>query len=171
EPGHDFQVEAVVVDPPELTIQGPFESIERIDQVILAPIDVTGLASDVSEILTAPDPADDAQIVDVPSVRVRIHLAPRTERRLFAKIPVRLTGRSIYPGWRVEPSEVNVILEGPPSLLDSIEAEGSPVDVFVDVTNLVSQKITVPVKATVRSKGVTLADVDSPNVTVYALTE
>jgi YbbR domain-containing protein len=171
EPSHDFQVEAVVVDPPELTIQGPFESIERIDQVILAPIDVTGLASDVSEIVTAPDPADDAQIVDVPSVRVRINLAPRTERRLFAKMPVRLAGRSIYPGWRVEPPEVNVILEGPPSLLDSAEAEGSPVDVFVDVTNLVSQKITVPVKTTVRSRGITLADVDPPNVTVYALTE
>jgi hypothetical protein len=86
-------------------------------------------------------------------------------------MPVRLAGRSIYPGWRVEPPEVNVILEGPPSLLDSAEAEGSPVDVFVDVTNLVSQKITVPVKTTVRSRGITLADVDPPNVTVYALTE
>ena len=96
EPGHDFQVEAVVVDPPELTIQGPFESIERIDQLNLAPIDITGLVSDVSEVMTAPDPADDVQVVDVPSVRVRILLAPRTERRLFAKIPVRLTGKSIY---------------------------------------------------------------------------
>jgi len=171
EPGHDFQVEAVVVDPPELTIQGPFESIERIDQVNLAPIDITGFASDVSEVVTAPDPADDAQIVDVPSVRVRILLAPRMERRLFAKIPVRLAGRSVYPGWRVEPSEVNVILQGPPSALDSAEAEGSPLDVFVDVTNLVSQKITVPVKVTLRARGATLAEIDPPNVTVYALTE
>ena len=102
---------------------------------------------------------------------MRILLAPRMERRLFAKIPVRLAGRSVYPGWRVEPSEVNVILQGPPSALDSAEAEGSPLDVFVDVTNLVSQKITVPVKVTLRARGATLAEIDPPNVTVYALTE
>ena len=56
-------------------------------------------------------------------------------------------------------------------MLDSAEAEGSPVDVFVDVTNLVSQKITVPVKVTFTCQGVTLAEVEPPNVTAYALTE
>ena len=86
-------------------------------------------------------------------------------------MPVRLSGRSVYPGWRVEPSEVSVILEGSPSDLDAAEAKGSPIDVYVDVTNLVSQKITVPVKTTLRAKGVSLADIDPPNVTVYALTE
>jgi len=171
DPGKDFQVEAVVVDPPELTIQGPLESIERIDQIFLGPIDITGLSADVTRVVMVEDPAEDVQVVEDPSVRVRILLAERTERRLFTKVPVRLSGRSVYPGWRVEPSEISVILEGSPSDLDAAEAKGSPIDVYVDVTNLVSQKITVPVKTTLRAKGVSLADIDPPNVTVYALTE
>ncbi len=42
EPDRNFQIEAVAVDPPEVMIQGPLESIDRIDQVFLEPLDVSG---------------------------------------------------------------------------------------------------------------------------------
>ncbi len=45
--------------------------------------------------------------------------------------------------------------EGAPSDLDAAESSGSPVEVVVDVTNLVSVKVTVPVKVNIRSRGLT----------------
>ncbi len=171
EPDRNFQIEAVAVDPPEVMIQGPLESIDRIDQVFLEPLNVSGLSGDTTRVVPLENPAEDVQIVQDTSVRVRLLLAERIESRLYARIPVRLTGRSIYPGWRVEPSEVSVYLEGAPSDLDAAESSGSPVEVVVDVTNLVSQKITVPVKVNIKFRGLTLSGVEPANVTVFALTE
>ncbi len=171
EPDRNFQIEAVAVDPPEVMIQGPLESIDRIDQVFLEPLDVSGLSADVTRVIPLGNPAEDVQIVQDTTVRVRILLAERIESRLYTRIPVRLIGRSIYPGWRVEPSEVSVSLEGAPSDLDAAESSGSPVEVVVDVTNLVSVKVTVPVKVNIRSRGLTLSGVEPANVTVFALTE
>ncbi len=171
EPDGNFQIEAVAVDPPEVMIQGPRESSDRIDQVFLEPLNVSGLSGDTTRVVPLENPAEDVQIVQDTSVRVRLLLAERIESRLYARIPVRLTGRSIYPGWRVEPSEVSVYLEGAPSDLDAAESSGSPVEVVVDVTNLVSQKITVPVKVNIKFRGLTLSGVEPANVTVFALTE
>ncbi|MDT8285035.1 MAG: CdaR family protein, partial [Thermovirgaceae bacterium] len=47
EPGRDFQIDAIAVDPPEVTIQGPLESIERIDELFLGSFDIEGITADI----------------------------------------------------------------------------------------------------------------------------
>ncbi|HDQ92912.1 MAG TPA: hypothetical protein ENN89_02215 [Synergistetes bacterium] len=170
-PSRDFQVEAVAVDPPEVIIQGPLESVERIDELFLPPIDVTGLSRDLSAVIRLVDPSDEVEIVGDKSVSIRIMLSGKVESRLYASIPVRISGKSIYPGWRVDPSEVNVYLEGSPSDLDAAETRGGPVEVFVEVTNLVSPRIRVPVQHEIRGKGLKLSLIEPSTVTVYALEE
>jgi YbbR domain-containing protein len=170
-PSRDFQIEAVAVDPPEVTIQGPLESVQRIDELFLPPIDVTGLSQDLSAVIRLGDPSDDVEIVGDKSVSIRIMLSGKVENRLYARIPVRVSGKSIYPGWRVEPPEVSVYLEGSPSDLDAAETRGGPVEAFVEVTNLVSTRIRVPVQYEVRGKGLKLSRIEPSTVMVYALEE
>ncbi|GAB6281198.1 MAG: hypothetical protein STSR0007_14020 [Thermovirga sp.] len=98
-------------------------------------------------------------------------LAQKIENRLYARIPVRISGKSIYLGWRVDPPEANVFLEGTPSDLDAAESRGDLVDVFVDVTNLVSTKIRVPLQFSIKGKGLKMTVIEPAAVTVYALTE
>lgn len=169
--GKDFQIDAIAVDPPEVTIQGPLESIERIDELFLPPLDVEGVTADITRVLPLEAPADDVEIVTGKSVSVKVLLAQKIENRLYARIPVKIIGKSIYPGWRVDPPEANVFLEGSPSDLDAAEDKGNPVEVFVDVTNLVSAKIKVPLQFKVNYKGLKMTVMEPSAVTVYALDE
>lgn len=171
EPGKDFQIDAISVDPPEVEIQGPLESVGRIEEVFLGPIDVEGLTGDITMVMTLDRPADDVEFVHESQIRVKIFLARRIESRLFDRIPVRISGKSIYPGWKVDPPEVSVILEGYPSDLDAAEAAATPVDVFVDVTNLVSTRIRVPLQFRLNVKNLKISGMEPAAVTVNALTE
>ena len=171
DPAKDFQIDAIAVDPPEVTIQGPLESIERIEELFLPPLDVEGLIADITRVVPLEVPADDVEIVLDSAVSVKVLLAQKIENRLYARIPVKITGKSIYPGWRADPPEANVFLEGSPSALDGAESNGNPVDVFVDVTNLVSTKIKVPLQFKVNGKGLKMTVMEPAAVTVFALTE
>jgi len=171
EPERNLQIEAIAVDPPEVTIQGPLESVERIKEIFLAPMDVEGITGDITRVIPLERPADDVEVVLENSVTVKILLAQRIENRLYAKIPVTISGKSIYPGWRIDPPEANVFLEGSPSDLDAAESKGNPVEVFVDVTNLVSTKIRVPLQFSIKGKGLKMTMIEPAAVTVYALTE
>ena len=171
EPGKDFQIEAIAVDPPEVTIQGPLESIERIDELFLPPLDVGEITVDITRVVPLEVPADDVEIILDKSVSVKVLLAQKIENRLYARIPVKISGKSIYPGWRADPPEANVFLEGSPSDLDAAESRGNPVDVFVNVTNLVSPKIKVPLQFSINGKGLKVTVMEPVAVTVYALTE
>lgn len=171
EPGKDFQINAIAVDPPEVTIQGPLESIERIDEIFLPPMDVGGITADITRVVPLEAPVDDVEIILDNSVSVKVLLAQKIENRLYARIPVKISGKSIYPGWRADPPEANVFLEGLPSDLDAAESRGNPVEVFVDVTNLVSPKIKVPLQFSINGEGLKMTVMEPVAVTVYALTE
>lgn len=170
-PDKDFQIEAIAVDPPEVTIQGPLESVDRINELFLAPLDVDGITGDITRVVSLQRPADDVEVVLDNSVTVKVLLAQKVENRLYAGIPVMISGKSIYPGWRVDPPEVNVFIEGSPSDLDAAESKGDPVEVFIDVTNLVSTKIRVPLQFSIKGKGLKMTMMEPAAVTVYALTE
>lgn len=171
EPEKDFQIEAIAIDPPEITIQGSLESIERIKEIFLGPLDVEGITGDIIRVVPLENPADDVEVVLGNSVTIKILLAQRIENRLYAKIPVTISGKSIYPGWRIDPPEANVFLEGSPSDLDAAESKGNPVEIFVDVTNLVSTKIRVPLQFIIKGNGLKMTMIEPAAVTVYALTE
>lgn len=171
EPERDFQIDAIAVDPPEVTIQGPLESIERIEELFLGSFDVEGITGDISRSVPLERPADDVEFVLDNSVRVRVLLTPRTENRLYPRIPIKLSGRSVYPDWRVDPPVANVFIEGSPSALDAAESKGTPVEIFVDVTNLVSTKIKVPLQFRIKEKGLKMSVIEPAAVTLYALTE
>lgn len=171
EPEKNFQIEAIAIDPPEVTIQGSLESVEKIKEISLGPLDVEGITGDIIRVMPLEKPGDDVEVVLDNSVTVKILLAPRIENRLYTKVPITISGKSIYPGWNIDPPEANVFLEGSPSDLDAAESTGNPVEVFVDVTNLVSSKIKIPLQFKIKGKGLKMTMIEPEAVTVYALTE
>ena len=109
----------------------------------------------------------------VGSGKVRVSLVVRPVDNgtgvLRLKLPVKVEGKSVYPSWKPVPSTVSVQLapeagtEGLPNL------EDIPVEVFVDVTNLVSKKISVPVQIRVNSKEIRILKVEPERVTLHAM--
>jgi YbbR domain-containing protein len=90
---------------------------------------------------------------------------------MYKNVPIQTRGRSIYPSWRSEPSQADVIVKGMPSVLDELEESGPPVELYVDVTNIVSTKLRVPLQYKAVSSDVEIVNIEPAHVTVYANTE
>jgi hypothetical protein len=82
---------------------------------------------------------------------------------------VQIEGRSVYPGWKAEPDFVNVLVEGAPSEIGSLDEKDVVIRPFVNVTNIVSRRLTVPVQIQNKSGGkLKVLKVDPASVSVIA---
>lgn len=168
EPHRDYVVQGISVDPPEVTVKGSVEVLDRIRTVTLPAVDVEGLTGDTTFQVRVPGDFAGAAGIDPPTVRVRVLLSAHFQQRMYKSVPVEIRGRSIYPSWRVEPAEADVFVEAAPSVLDRLEGSGPPVELYVDVTNIVSTKLRVPLQASPASREVGIVRVEPEHVTVYA---
>jgi YbbR domain-containing protein len=171
DPHKDYLVQGVSVDPPEVTVKGPVEVLDRIRNVELPAVDVSGLKEDAVFEVRVPRGYGGAEEIEPAFVRVRVLLAPNLQERMYKNVPIQTRGRSIYPSWRSEPSQADVIVKGMPSVLDELEDSGPPVELYVDVTNIVSTKLRVPLQYKAVSGDVEIVDIEPAHVTVYANTE
>ncbi len=171
EPHEDYVVQGVSVDPPEVTVKGPVAVLDRIRNVELPPVDVSELKEDAVFDVKVPEGFGGASKIEPGTVRVRVLLSPHLQERMYKKVPIEIRGRSIYSSWRVEPSEADIVVEGPASALDRQEDFGPPAELYVDVTNIVSTKLRVPLQYRAVSGGVRIKEVEPAHVTVYANTE
>jgi len=171
EPHRDYAVQGVSVDPPEVTVKGPVAVLDRIRNVELPAVDVSGLKEDTVFEVKVPEKFGGASAIEPSTVRVRVLLSPNLQERMYKRVPVRTRGRSIYPSWRVEPSEADIVVEGLPSVLDRLEDSGPPVELYVDVTNIVSTQLRVPLQYKPVSEEVRVIKVEPEYVMVYAKTD
>ncbi len=171
DPHKDYLVQGVSVDPPEVTVKGPVEVLDRIRNVELPAVDVSGLKEDEVFEVRVPKGYGGAREIEPAFVRVRVLLAPNLQERMYKNVPIQIRGRSIYPSWRSEPSRADVIVKGMPSVLDELEDSGPPVELYVDVTNIVSRKLRVPLQYKAVSGDVEIVKIEPAHVTVYANTE
>lgn len=154
EPGGDFKLKAVVVEPAVVTIEGPLAKIQGVAKVDTEAIDLTGISREQNMVIPLRKPEDPmVTLVGVSSVRVEVLLTPFTITRLLSRLKVEVDGRSVYPGWKVEPDYVNVVIEGVPSEVNATDGNEVVIRPFVNVTNIVSRRLTVPVQIQNKSGG------------------
>ena len=101
-----------------------------------------------------------------------VSLKQRTTSRAFSNVAVGIEGKSVYPAWSVDPSLVNVVVEGTPSDLAALDSADAPFRAVVNVTNVISRKLLVPVLIrNIASKKVRILRVEPRNVTVTAIVD
>ncbi|MCF4115039.1 MULTISPECIES: CdaR family protein [Dethiosulfovibrio] len=168
-PAEGVEVKTLVVTPSMIEIEGPEKAIKKIDKVETETIDLTGFDKDRSMIVPLrPVEDEEVRFIGETSVSVKVMLKPKTENRLFSGVPVVTKGRSVYPGWEVSPQTVDVRLEGPSKVMKSLEDSEIPFSVYVDVTNIVSRQLRVPVTIALREKELKIVSVAPERVTVKA---
>ncbi|MCF4152097.1 hypothetical protein L2W58_09830 [Dethiosulfovibrio sp. F2B] len=168
-PAEGFEVKTLVVTPSMMEIEGPKEAIKVIDKVETETIDLTGFDKDRSMIVPLrPVENEEVSFLGDSSVSVKVMLKPKTESRLFSGVPVVTKGRSVYPGWEVFPQTVDVRVDGSVKVMKSLEDSKIPFFVYVDVTNIVSRQLRVPVTIEMREKGLKVVSVAPERVTVKA---
>lgn len=167
--GRDYEMEAVVVEPAEITVQGPSEALRDLDKMVTDPIDLSTLTGSQNLMVPLALPPAGIEVLGDPNVKVQIVLTKKRLTRRYSMIPVQIEGKSIYPAWRVEPQEVDVVVEGAPSLLDSLNHQGKVFEAFVDVTHIISKKLTVPVQTRTELEGLRIIKTEPAEVTVFAI--
>jgi YbbR domain-containing protein len=165
----DFSVTSITVDPPSVILQGPSAQLDLIDQIDLMPLDISGMKETAvfSIDIVPPVGNDNEGLLPIRSATIRVTVSPKSETRMISGVRVGISGKSIYPNWRVEPGTVEVVVKGLPSALENLPE----VEAYVDVTNLVSRRATVPVRARSKGGALEIVEIRPPNVTAYAIVD
>jgi YbbR domain-containing protein len=163
-PGFELRGRARV-DPAEIQVSGPAETVERMTEVPTEPVDLTRLAPGVQDVrVPLRPPPDHVRYAHGAPVRVLVELSPKLERRTFRRVPVSAVGG----GERVElrPARVDVVIEGPAAAVADVE-----------VDNLIAtvDGATTPPSGAVRTvvlrglpEGMQIVSITPPEVLVHA---
>ncbi len=162
----DYRIEEMRISPERVLLLGPPGSMEDILSVHTEPVNLQGAQGDMTYISRVVPPPGEKLTVEPSEVTVSLKVLPRMHEKVLHHIPVEVRGRSIYPQWEILPPHITVYLEGPRSALDLVTPE--TLDAFVDVTNLVSRKISVPIRVNVGVAAVSVLRTDPENATLYA---
>jgi len=161
----DYKVKDITIEPKSAVVEGPLEVIEDIKEVIL-PVKVDGIKEDTTIKSSMPEIYKGAKVLAPDRVTVNLMVEPNLVRRTFEQVFIVTKGKSIYPSWRVKPESASIMLEGAPSVLE--EGAPVPVELYVEVTNLVSTEIRVPLQYKLLKPGVKVLKIEPPTVTVFA---
>lgn len=171
-PDPNYEVASVAVSPSFVEIEGSEKALKQVDQLETETIDLTDFKQGRSMVVPLRTKLPEGvQLLGESSFSVNVTLKPRTSTRLFSKLKVETRGRSVYPGWTVSPETVDIQVEGPAGLMEGFDGIEAPLEVYVDVTNIVSRQLRVPV--TVRSdiKDLKITKINPERVTVRAKVE
>lgn len=147
EPHSGLQVESVKVIPDSVSIRGSSAAVKSIESLELSPVDITGLEQDIQ--LTLPmEPTQlppGVEITGTDRARVEIHLSKKMSVMTFQNVPLMISGNTSAKEWRFSPPSVSLTIEGPEIAIESLEGRQPPCELYVDVSNIVSQHTELPV--------------------------
>jgi YbbR domain-containing protein len=170
-PEAGYRIEETAVIPPTVQIVGARSVLEMVESLQTRPVDVSGVAQDKTVDVEPVLPEGQVKLLGSGTVKVSLVVRPVDNGTgyLRLKLPGKVEGKSGYPSWKPVPSTVSVQVgstSGGPALPDLNE---NLVEVYVDVTNLVSRKIVVPVQIRVNSKEIRVLKVEPERVTLHAM--
>jgi YbbR domain-containing protein len=143
----ELTLSKVDVEPKVATVKGPRSELKQLRFIESEPIDLSDLTKTQTLNLSLRNPGNQSSLITkTVSVRVAINEIPR--QRTFEKRPVELRTSPNVSDIGIEPTEVTVILEGPPALVAEVDPgsivpyvrvkeppppEGRTVDIKVEV--------------------------------------
>lgn len=147
EPHEGLQVESVKVIPDSVSIRGSSKTVKSIQSLDLPPVDITGLEQDI-QLMIPMEPTQlppGVEITGTDRARVEIHLSKKMSVTTFSNVPLMLSGSPASKEWRFSPPSVSVTIEGPETAIEGLEGNGPPCELYIDVSNIVSQHTELPV--------------------------
>jgi YbbR domain-containing protein len=116
----ELTLSRVDVEPKVATVKGPRSELKQLRFIESEPLDLSDLSKTQSLTLALRDPGNQSGLITKSvSVRVSINEVPR--QRIFEKRPVELRTSPNVTDITIEPTEVTVILEGPPAVVAEVD--------------------------------------------------
>jgi YbbR domain-containing protein len=159
-------------DPKTVVVRGDRTIVDAMNGIVSTdPIDLTGKTASFTQKVNLSLPTG-VTLPDTVEINVSIEIAPVIGSRQFDSIPVQTQG--LDPAdytITVQPERVSVIVSGPQSVLDALDA--SEISVIAPLGGLSAGKASVTLQASVTVPGINAQDIVIPNakadVTIVAL--
>lgn len=157
-PAEGWMIGRVELEPKSATLRGTSTALANITELTLDPIDIT--SHDRSMVIDIPldPPSSGITLAGASSVRISIEIFSPTEKKDYAGIPISIVGARAGDHWVARPSHVNVVVEREIDKIASNDA--TPVDVIVDVSNIISESVVLPILVRPKSPGVRVISSD-----------
>ena len=148
QPAEGLEVDSIKVMPERVTVRGRSEAVRKMQALVLPPVDISGLDQDLELMLPLqPGGASDdgVEVTGPDRARVDIKLRKKMAVKTFHNVSVLVEGtNSQHPEWRVTPQSVTLTVEGAQAAIETLRGT-APCDLYVDVSNIVLQRIQLPV--------------------------
>ncbi|MEG1502172.1 MAG: CdaR family protein [Synergistaceae bacterium] len=171
-PFSGLELDTVRVVPEQVFVEGDSAVVDTVKAINLPPVDISGLDQDLQLLvpLLPLDLPSELTVVGPDRAKIDIKLRKKIKTRRFRNIRLGIKGATHGVNYKVSPEFVELLIEGPQSEIDKIDSNNLPCDVFVDVSNIVSKQIIIPILINKIKDGFTMIKV-SPEEVLLTVTE
>ncbi|MCE5200900.1 MAG: hypothetical protein LLF78_00075 [Synergistaceae bacterium] len=171
EPADGFQIDSVTVVPDHVTISGRPTAVQKMQSLVLPPVDITGLDQDLQLMLPLrPGDIDpDLEITGPDRAKVEIRIRKKMAVKNYYNVGIMIEGNTPGKEWKISPESVNITIEGTQLALESLQGGNVPCELYIDVSNIVSRKVELPVLVKGLRKDFQVVKIEPEQVTVTAL--
>lgn len=164
-PGAGLDVGRVIVSPDVVTLRGTRNALANIKELTLDAIDVTGHTENINMVIPLESPAQGITIAGTDSVKIMVELHSSNETKTFMGVPITLgSGSPESRRWKITPPAASVILERSIIGSEPFDVERPPIELYVDVTNVVSDQLALPVLHRGLPDGMRVVRIEPPQV-------
>ena len=160
-PDWGLSVESVKVQPESVLLAGPEEALAKVGEISLPPVNVDGATGDFSSWVPVDPQVEGVSVLGTGLVQVQVRFSKRSSKKVLKGVPVSIRGAEPGRSWSVHPEVVDVTLDvgnADQSTLDGLPSD--LVEAYVDASNVVASRISLPVLVKVKRDSISLSSVD-----------
>jgi YbbR domain-containing protein len=170
-PAEGYELDTVKVIPSSVSIKGKSTEVKKMTSLVLPPVDISGLDQNLNLMLPL-QPAEmdpDVEISGPERARVEIYIRKKISNKTFNSVGVMTEGKAQGKEWKITPQSVKLTIQGTKSDIDALQSGSVPCDLYVDVSNIVSKQLTLPVLVKNLRPEYTVLKIEPEQVTVTAV--
>lgn len=146
-PAEGYELESVKVIPQTVAIKGKSTAVKKMVSLVLPPVDISGLDQNLNLMLPLQpvEIAPDLEITGPDRARIEITIRRIIAEKTYSSVGVMTEGAAQGKEWKLLPQSVKLTIQGTKTDIDALSSGAVPCELYVDVSNVVSKQLTLPV--------------------------
>lgn len=170
-PAEGFELESVKVIPQSVAIKGNSAAVKKMTSLVLPPVDISGLDQNLNLMLPLQpvEMTPEVEISGPDRARVEIYIRKKIAEKIYSNVGVMTEGAAQGKEWKISPQSVKLTIQGTKADIDALQSGSVPCDLYVDVSNIVSKQLNLPVLVKNLKSDFKVVRVEPEQVTVTAV--
>lgn len=146
-PAEGYELDTVKVIPESVAIKGKSTAVKKMTSLVLPPVDISGLDQNLNLMLPL-QPVEITPEIEISGperARVEIYIRKKIADKTYNNVGVMTEGAVQGREWKISPQSVKLTIQGTKADVDALQSGAVPCDLYVDVSNIVSKQLNLPV--------------------------